>query len=54
MIIGYGILAVPTGIFAAELSQAGRSRGKECLHCGNHHNEPDALYCKQCGERLDM
>ncbi len=52
MIIGYGVIAVPTGIFAAEMARAKNFTGNECKHCGNRNNELDALYCKQCGEKL--
>ncbi len=52
MIIGYGVIAVPTGIFAAEMARSQHAAGNECKHCGNRHNDMDALYCKQCGEKL--
>jgi voltage-gated potassium channel len=50
MIIGYGVIAIPTGIFTAELARSGKSIGKTCKKCQNQQNDSDALYCKKCGE----
>ncbi len=58
MILGYGILAVPTGIVTAEMTRKalGHSRpegfGEECPRCGHRRHEADARYCKRCGETL--
>ena len=56
MIVGYGIIAVPTGIVTAELvSAGGRPRAatmRSCPRCGSARNDADANYCKTCGERL--
>ncbi|WP_246208561.1 ion transporter [Anaerotalea alkaliphila] len=54
MIVGYGIIAVPTGIITSELAQVGRnpSAPGTCPHCGSRHQRRDALYCWHCGERL--
>lgn len=54
IIIGYGIIAVPTGIYTAELA-AGRAaarRGRECERCGERDLSAVARYCQRCGERL--
>lgn len=54
MILGYAIIAVPTGIVTAELSfgyRKSRSRG-ECKVCGNKDNDKDAEFCKKCGAML--
>lgn len=51
MLCGYGIIAVPTGIFVKELRKVRRSL-KECRRCGNTDNDGDARYCKICGERI--
>ena len=54
MIIGYGIIAVPTGIVTVELSQAVH-RGvstQACPGCGVDGHDRDARFCKYCGERL--
>lgn len=54
MIVGYGIIAVPTGIVTVELSEAsrrGRTR-RTCPACGAAGHDADARYCKRCGEGL--
>jgi voltage-gated potassium channel len=54
MIIGYGIIAVPTGIFTAEVAMARRqSKGTEaCPNCGREGHDSNARYCKFCGSKL--
>jgi voltage-gated potassium channel len=54
MIMGYGIIAVPTGIVSAEIARA-PSRAvsaQACPRCSREGHDPDAAYCKFCGERL--
>ncbi len=57
VIIGYAIIAVPTGIFTAELSrQIKRPRATsrlDCPVCGHPPCEEDARYCSQCGSELE-
>lgn len=55
MIMGYGIIAVPTGIYAAELRDVmtrRRSRRK-CAECGRTGHDEDARFCKFCGARFE-
>ena len=55
MVIGYGIIAVPTGIVSVELAHAVRNRavsGQSCPSCGAEGHDPDAAYCKYCGATL--
>ena len=57
MIIGYGIIAVPTAIVTAEMTQPQKDANNEmpdqlCASCGWLDHEHDAAYCKVCGERL--
>lgn len=55
MIIGYGIIAVPTGIVTVELAQAARQRKltrQSCPSCGAEGHDPDARFCKYCGATL--
>jgi voltage-gated potassium channel len=54
MIIGYGIIAVPTGIVTAEIAQASRERSKNlfCSACGAKDHLPDAVYCRKCQAQL--
>jgi len=56
MILGYGIIAVPTGIVSAEMYQL---RAKEkittqvCPNCLKEGHDADAIYCKFCGTQLN-
>ncbi len=54
MIIGYAIIAVPTGIVTVEFSQATKraSTARACKKCGADGHDLDADYCKYCGEHL--
>jgi voltage-gated potassium channel len=56
MIMGYGIIAVPTGIYSAELIRtytAGKVRNDACPDCGQTGHDFDADYCKYCGHALE-
>ena len=54
MIIGYSILAVPTGIVTVELSEAAKRRAstRACPECGADGHDQDAAHCKYCGAPL--
>ena len=53
MILGYGIIAVPTGIVTVELANAGRAVSRQaCPACGAEGHDVDASHCKYCGARL--
>lgn len=55
MIMGYGIIAVPTGIVTAEMSTQRVSATvstQACQSCAAEGHDPDATYCKYCGEAL--
>jgi len=61
MIIGYGIIAVPTAIVTAEMTHAHSSRDEIsareaepsiCPACGWEDHDHDAAFCKVCGDRL--
>ncbi len=54
MIIGYSIIAVPTGILSAEVGRASvrNACAKTCPACGRADHDPDAAHCKHCGKRL--
>lgn len=53
MIMGYGIIAVPTGIVTVELSKAsGRNLTQVCPACTAEGHDADAVFCKYCGVRL--
>ncbi len=56
MILGYGIIAVPTGIYSVELVksyQTDNVRNDACPDCGETGHDFDADYCKYCGHRLE-
>ena len=53
MIMGYGIIAVPTGIVTAELSRAGKPASTQvCPECHAEPHDLDAVHCKYCGAEL--
>lgn len=56
MILGYSIIAVPTGIVTVELSHATAISNNEptrsCLECSVEGHDGDADYCKYCGSKL--
>lgn len=68
MVIGYGIIAVPTGIVGVEIArEAGKKLSKEnennikhtnlngivCAHCNKEEHRNDADYCYSCGHYLN-
>jgi len=54
MIMGFAIIAVPTGIMTVEMSQAFRQKisTKACPQCSAEGHDQDAKYCKYCGAKL--
>jgi voltage-gated potassium channel len=53
MILGYGIIAVPTGIVTVELGRSAAAvRTRDCARCALAGHDADARYCKRCGEPL--
>ena len=54
MILGYSIIAVPTGIVTVELSQAHKEQTntQACPDCSAEGHDSDAGYCKFCGAKL--
>ena len=53
MIMGYGIIAVPTGIVTGELIRASKPASTQvCPECHAEPHDLDALHCKYCGTRL--
>lgn len=51
MILGYAIIAVPTGIVTVEVAKADNRNNKQCPNC-NTMNEQKANYCHNCGKKL--
>lgn len=58
MIMGYAVIAVPTGIVTGELVKKGKSQApistQACRYCSREGHEHDAKYCKYCGEALHL
>jgi voltage-gated potassium channel len=58
MLLGWGILAVPTGIVTAEMTSqklsrnAPRGQPRQCTACGSGGHDPRAHFCKDCGAAL--
>ena len=52
MVLGYGIIAIPTGIVTAELAFKKQITTQSCPECSAFGHDPDAEFCKYCGEKL--
>lgn len=54
MIIGYAIIAVPTGIITAEIIRPSTKNNTQvCPECLHESHEDDAVYCKKCGSEIN-
>ena len=56
MILGYGIIAVPTGIISAEMVQSRKKvdvNTRVCAECLCDKHKDNAIFCHQCGSHLD-
>ncbi len=59
MVMGYALIAVPTGLFSAEFVQQNkapqeqlRAPAQSCPGCGTLEADQQADYCRYCGQRL--
>ena len=60
ILIGYSVIAVPTGIYTAELASSLRQAdpatrvldNRGCPECGLEGHDPEAHFCRCCGTRL--
>lgn len=55
MLIGYAIIAVPTGIITHDIALASRQKKElpeSCPSCSSEGHDTDALFCKYCGSSL--
>jgi voltage-gated potassium channel len=59
MLLGWGVLAVPTGIVTAEMTMRGiaarageRAAGRTCGACGSGGHRAEARFCQDCGALL--
>lgn len=56
MIMGYSIIAIPTGIVSVEMiktQSASSTNTQACRYCGKEGHDDDAAHCKYCGELLN-
>lgn len=59
MIIGYGVIAVPTSIVTMEMNKAAKMKDEiptnteRCRNCGDDYHLDGAIYCKTCGHKLN-
>ena len=55
MLIAYSVIAVPTGIYAAEMAQTLRNQmdSRECDQCGLIGHLNDARFCRRCGTKIE-
>jgi voltage-gated potassium channel len=56
MLLGYSIIAIPTGIVSVEMSRTVGDRyhkRKICRYCDEPFHEPEANFCKTCGARIE-
>lgn len=55
MILGYAVIAVPTGIVTSSMMQVNTVAGsaQHCQGCGREGHDADARYCKYCGTSLN-
>ena len=57
MILGYAIIAIPTGIMSVEIAQQMKGPAvstQACLACSAEGHDADAVYCKFCGADLEV
>lgn len=63
MIMGYSVIAVPTGIISADMMNRNKSRRRKkekeittqvCRYCCKEGHDQDAIFCKYCSEKLNI
>lgn len=54
ILIGYSVIAIPTGIITAQMTAEFQKRRQErvCPHCKQRDHDPKARYCNGCGTAL--
>ena len=53
MLLGYGIIAVPTGIVTAGIMKTRKNISTQvCINCSQEGHDEDALFCKYCGSKI--
>ncbi|NPA44375.1 MAG: ion transporter [Chlorobi bacterium] len=56
MILGYAIIAIPTGIITSEMNKVNKKEGittQVCPNCLKEGHDPDAQFCKFCGAEIN-
>ncbi len=53
MILGYAIIAVPTGMISVELALSEKMNTQSCPSCSKEGHENNAKHCKHCGAELN-
>ena len=53
MILGYAIIAVPTGMISVELALSEKMNTQSCPSCSAEGHENNAKHCKDCGAELN-
>lgn len=54
MILGYAVIAVPTGIITVEMVKKGNHTTQVCPNCIKEGHDKDAEFCKFCGTQLNQ
>jgi voltage-gated potassium channel len=56
MILGYGIIAIPTGIITSEMSRAEKklvpNNTQNCVNCSEAYHQDKAEFCHKCGHKI--
>jgi len=56
MILGYGIIAIPTGIVTSEMTRSDKklipSNTQACTNCNEAYHQDEAEYCHKCGHKI--
>ena len=54
MILGYAIIAIPTGIVGSEMMNAKiHTNTQSCPNCMRDSHQDDAIFCYHCGDKLN-
>lgn len=58
MIMGYAVIAVPTGIVSSEMVRSSKKAEEVstqvCMNCSREGHDSDAVYCKYCGSEINL
>jgi len=57
MILGYAVIAVPTGIISAEMvnqDHEPQTNTQACRFCSTEGHLDDAIFCRKCGQKINL